>query len=437
MGHLIEKDVYRKLGKKIDGLQLRAPWNEQFHAIMKQLYSEKEADVIVRMPYSLSNLDRIEKSTGYDKTKLQRILDGLTGKGLVIDVFINGEYFYMPSPLFVGIFEFTLMKAGGLPTKDKAKLLYAYMKDGHDFYAANFEGDKKVSIMRSLPHDGTVKLDDYVEILDYEKAVSLVEETDTFSIGNCSCRVEKYHNDVKECDAPLRSCMSLGTAAEYIIRHEIGKPASKSEMLETLAISREHNLVLNADNVRQRPRFICQCCYDCCTTLTGISKYGYPSTVVTSSFIADIVDKNSCTGCGKCSRACPIDAIEMVNIEEPKTKKKKEPKIDVNICLGCGVCGLNCKTESLKLVKRRQRFIHPENAFERIILQALERGTLQNQLFDDPGSITHNMMRAILGGFLNLDPVKKALMSDSLRSTFLKTVEVGAKIQGRGWFADL
>ena len=38
MGHLAAKEaLYRKLGKKIDGLTVRAPWNENLRAILKEL----------------------------------------------------------------------------------------------------------------------------------------------------------------------------------------------------------------------------------------------------------------------------------------------------------------------------------------------------------------------------------------------------------------
>jgi Pyruvate/2-oxoacid:ferredoxin oxidoreductase delta subunit len=431
------RKIYRKLGEKIDGMQLRAPWREEFYELIRELYSTDEADVVARMPYTFSRLDRIARVTGYNKSKLKGILDGLTSKGLVIDIFVNGEFVYMPSPLYVGIYEFTLMKTGGLSTKEKAKFLHAYMKDNDDFYSANFSGEKRVSIMRSIPHEETVMPEDYTEILDYEKAVALIEATDTYSLGNCSCRTEKSSVGEKECKVPLRSCMALGRGADYVIRNKIGEPASKSEMLEAVAISKEYSLVLNADNVQRNPRFICQCCYDCCMTLNGIRKFGYPHTVVTSNFIADIVSKDTCIGCGKCAKACPINAIEMVDDAHARSKHKKAPVIDKNICLGCGVCALNCKTAALRLVKREQKVIHPATTFERIIMQSLERGTLQNQIFDDPGSITHKTMRAIIGGFLRLDPVKKALMSDTLRSSFLMTMKAGARVQGRGWFLDL
>ena len=88
------------------------------------------------------------------------------------------------------------------------------------------------------------------------------------------------------------------------------------------------------------------------------------------------------------------------------------PRLNQDICLGCDVCALKCKPQAIRLVKREQRVIHPENTFERIILQCLERGTLQNQFFDEPGKISHQVMRGILGGFLRLPPVKKALMSE-------------------------
>jgi hypothetical protein len=38
MGHISGKDIYRKLGRKIDQLPTRAHWNASFHAILKELY---------------------------------------------------------------------------------------------------------------------------------------------------------------------------------------------------------------------------------------------------------------------------------------------------------------------------------------------------------------------------------------------------------------
>jgi len=86
---------------------------------------------------------------------------------------------------------------------------------------------------------------------------------------------------------------------------------------------------------------------------------------------------------------------------------------------------------------RAKRSIHPETLFQATILGSLERGTLQNQLFDNPESVTQQFARTLLGAFLGLSPVKKALMSDALRSTFLGIMKAGATLQGKGWITRL
>ena len=200
---------------------------------------------------------------------------------------------------------------------------------------------------------------------------------------------------------------------DYMVRRGFAEPVSKTEMLENLARSRELGLVLCADNIKKHVSFICHCCGCCCNILLGISRFGYPNVVVTSTFIASHNDEE-CTECGNCVEACPIDAIELV--------PDGSLHIDTSICMGCGVCALKCPTESIRLVKREQRVLHPETTFERVLLQCLERGTLQNLIFSNPQSITDKFMRGLVGGFLRLPPVKKALMSDTLRSSFLETM---------------
>jgi len=140
----------------------------------------------------------------------------------------------------------------------------------------------------------------------------------------------------------------------------------------------------------------------------GISRFGYPNTVITSSFIAQI-NYEKCVGCGECAQACPIQAIEMLPGTESTAGRKKKPEIDLSFCLGCGVCVLKCKTDALQLVKRKQRVIHPENTFERVILQSLERGTLQNQIFDNPASLTQSMMRGFFWWIFKDSSCKKSL----------------------------
>jgi NAD-dependent dihydropyrimidine dehydrogenase PreA subunit len=438
MGHAGGKEIFRELGRKIDGLPMRAPSNETFYELLKSLYSEKEADVVVKMPYGMSDLDRVAQVTKYERSELQKILEGLCLKGLVMDMWVNEAYHYMPSPIMIGIFEMSMMRTGeGVDSKALAHLFQRYMSANNgELYGMNAKKGNQVSVIRALPHKDAINSSEYMEVLDYEKATSIIESSEKFSIGLCSCRHEKFHLGEKKCGVPLDKCSSFGHAADYLIRNKLAKEVSKSEMLENLAQSIEMKLVLCADNIKRNVTFICHCCKDCCNALAGISKFGYPNTVVTSSFIAKN-HPDTCVGCGKCAESCPIDAIKMIPIENPQTKKKKDAVVDTSICLGCGVCALSCKKGAVTLIRREKRVLHPETTFERVILQCLERGTLQNQIFDNPKSITQKFMRGFVGGFLRLPPVKAALMSDTLRSSFLSAMTNGIRKQGKEWLAEM
>jgi ferredoxin len=437
MGHLVGKDIFRELGKKIDGLETRAPWNDKLHAILKALYSEQEADLIIRMPYGLSSFQQLEKTTGYEKSELRRLLDGLTAKGLVMDLWLNGAYQYVPSPMVIGIFEFTMMRMGpNADSKEWAKLLHEYMEVDPSFMTANFGKGEKLFNIRAMPHEEAVPESEFFEVLDYEKASALIEANDKFSIGLCSCRHKKLHVGEKTCDVPLEKCSQFGRAADFMIRNKLAREVSRSEMMENFAQSRDMGLVFGADNVQKNIKFVCHCCKCCCGPLLGISKYGYPNAIVTSTCIAEIVDE-SCVGCGKCEKACPINAITMNAAANPEGKRKRDARVDTSICIGCGVCALKCPTKACRLAKRKQRVIHPETTFERLMLQCLERGTLHNQIFADPQSINEKFMRAFVGGFLRLPPVKKALLSDKLRSKFLAAMKEGVKKQGKEWVLEV
>ncbi len=431
-----QAETYRRLGTKIDNLPARTPWNETFYKILKELYTEEEAEILIAMPYNLSSLDRIARAGGVGKTRLQHVLENMCSKGLVIDVWNENEnqYYYMPSPMVVGIFEFTLMRTGdGLDTGKMAALFHEYFEP---FHTANFSNGEQISALRVVPVEESIRADEHIEFLDYEKASFLIENSDKFAMGICACRNEKFHLGEKKCDTPLDNCSSFGLGADFLIRHNLGREVSKSEMQENFARSKELGLVLSVTNTRKNPVAVCHCCKCCCEFLAGINRFGRTNSVATSNFISSI-DEDACTGCGKCVEVCPVNALSLVSANDPTKPKKKKSRLNTELCVGCGVCALKCPTGAVDMINRGTRIIHPETIFESIILSSLERGTLQNQIFDDPQAVTHKFMRTFIGAFLRLPPVQKALMSNSLRSSFLSFMKKGVQLQGKGWMLEL
>jgi ferredoxin len=418
MGHIASKDIFRKLGHRLDQAPVRTPWTPVFRELVEALYSRPEAELVSRMPYRPSTLPRIARMLGESEDTLRPMIDELCSKGLVIDIWDGKQYQYMVSPIVIGFFEFTMMRTGpDLPRARWAELFQAYMFGEKDFLEANFGAGQQTSVMRALPHEEA--LGEHVEILDYEKAASLIEEHTEFSLGLCSCRHEKHHLGHPPCPTPMETCTSMGTGARFLIRNGFARAIDKMQMLDILARSRDQGLTLSADNVRRDAGFICHCCGCCCNLLQGVRETGYTGILVTSNFVA-VVDESLCTGCGLCARACPVAFATMQEREPVAASRtpKNVARIDPS-CLGCGVCALKCPTGALKLRPRPRKVHHPEDSFERVMLQALERDTFQTFIFDNPQSRTQEFMRALVGGFLKLPPVKRALMGERLRSRFL------------------
>ena len=113
-------------------------------------------------------------------------------------------------------------------------------------------------------------------------------------------------------------------------------------------------------------------------------------------------------------------------------KEKKHPVIDTSICLGCGVCARNCPVDAITLEHRPVQVITPINSTHRFVLQAIEKGTLQNLVFDNQAFANHRAMAALFGTILKLPPLKQALASRQFKSVYLDKLLSLQKKQKRG-----
>lgn len=202
----------------------------------------------------------------------------------------------------------------------------------------------------------------------------------------------------------LRSLAENGQHAKLI---------DKNEAMAVLERAYAANLVQIGENVRENPAFICNCCGCCCEALQAARKFSPMQPVATTNYIPVISD--ACIGCGKCERVCPVLAISMKN----KQAGQGVAAVDLQICLGCGVCVRNCPTHAIHLERREIEVITPVNSTHRFVLQAIEKGTLQNLIFDNQAFANHRAMAAVFGVILKLPPLKQILASKQFKSIYL------------------
>jgi len=119
---------------------------------------------------------------------------------------------------------------------------------------------------------------------------------------------------------------------------------------------------------------------------------------------------------------CPVAAMSLVTANDPRKPKRKKTYLNEEICLGCGLCVRECPDGAIAMKERPQRVIPPLNAVHQAVVMAIERGKLQNLIFDNHALMSHRFMAAILGTILKLPPVKQIMASEQVKSRYLEAL---------------
>jgi len=112
--------------------------------------------------------------------------------------------------------------------------------------------------------------------------------------------------------------------------------------------------------------------------------------------------------------------MSLVSANDGRDPKKRKARVDVDLCLGCGVCVRTCSRQGLGLRSRPQRVITPLNSLHRVVVMAIERGKLQDLIFDNRVLWSHRALAGVLGVILKLPPMKQALAGQQFKSRYLE-----------------
>jgi ferredoxin len=420
MSHNTIKSDYSKLADRLNRFPQGAPPSELLFKILKMLFSEKEAKLVSLLPIKPFTAKKAGRIWKMDLTGTQKMLDELAGRAILVDFEQNGESVYALPPPMAGFFEFSLMRVrDDIDQKVLSELFYEYMNVEEDFIWELFT-QGQTQLGRTFVHEPVLSKENALHVLDYERATEVIKRATHQCIGICYCR-HKMHHVGRACKAPQEICMTFNNTASSLIKHGCARPIEKEECLDLLQVAYENNLVQFGENVRESVNFICNCCGCCCEAMIAARRFGILNPVHTTHFIP-VVTESDCNGCGKCVAVCPVEAMTLVSSNNPAKTKMKVAKLDEDLCLGCGVCVRSCSKDSIQLNSRPARVITPLNGTHRAVLMAIERGKLQNLIFDNQVLWSHRAMAAVLGVILKLPLVKQALANQQVKSRYLEAL---------------
>jgi ferredoxin len=418
MSHVTLRQSYKSLSDRLNLFPQGAPPTELLFGILQLLFTKEEAALVALLPLRPFTAAAAARNWKQAEGKALATLENLASRGMLLDVELGEERFFVLPPPMAGFFEFSMMRVGnGYDQKLLAELYYQYLNIEEDF-VKDLLCSGETRLGRVFVNESALGAGTALEVMDYERASAVIRTSSHIGVGTCYCRHKMEHLN-KACGNPLDICMTFHSTARSLIKHGIARQVDVKEGMDLLQQSLGHNLVQFGENVRQKVAFICNCCGCCCEALLAAKRFAVLSPIATTNFLPEMVDRGNCNGCGKCVEACPVEAMGLVSAGDPRQSKRTQAKLQPDLCLGCGVCVRTCARNVLSLRSRERRLITPVTAAHRTVLMAIERGKLQNLIFDNQAHWNHRAMAAILGAILKLPPIKQIMASRQMKSIYL------------------
>lgn len=420
MTHHIVKSGYAALIDRINLCPQGAPPSEALYKILSILFTPQDASLVSLLPIKPFTVETASHIWKMNEASTRKILDDLAGRAILLDIEDSGKQVYVLPPPMAGFFEFSMMRIRkDVNQKMLGELFYQYLNVEEDFIKDLFtHGETQFG--RVFVHEPSIPPEFSLVVFDYERATEVIKTASFRGISICYCRHKMEHVG-RACNASKEICMTFNATAGSLIKYGHARQVSQEECLELLQAAYDQKLVQFGSNVRKRVAFICNCCGCCCEAMIAARRFGLLPPVHTTNFLPEIT-QGQCKGCGRCVNICPVEAIYLVSANDPYKPEARIAGLREEICLGCGLCASACAKKNIKLKQRARRVITPLNFVHLAVVMAIERGRLQNLIFDNQALFSHRAMAAILGVILKLPPVKQAMASRQMKSRYLEAL---------------
>ncbi|MGC8605669.1 MAG: ATP-binding protein [Desulfomonilaceae bacterium] len=309
--------------------------------ILRRLFTEEEAEIVVSLKSFPEDTSQIAKRTGLEEKELTDKLESMAHRGLLFRMRRGDKTLYNVPPFMIGLYEYSVKKID----KELAMLFKEYYDTAYmqEIGASNVPGFKVIPVGENIPSGAAFY--PYMRLEENIKAARKIAVTD------CICRKEALLAG-EGCNHPIETCLSFGVAAEYYIENGMGREITAEEAIEILHEADRAGLVHASANVKHLSN-ICNCCPCCCASMKGITKWGLDKQKFMNALFEAVIDREKCVGCEVCVDRCPVGAITV----------QDTASVDRRKCLGCGLCATTCPSQAITMLEREDK-VEP---FERVL----------------------------------------------------------------------
>ncbi len=344
-----------------------------FKSILNSLdfsLADNELELLLRLGTDTYTYDHAADSSGMRRDTFNGIFESLKNKGFIGTTYTeSGDEVYSLHPFIVGWFEAQVSFLIGSPEEKEFARRWMDFFNGlrrYNFFPLrnlmNMMARKadvtnqSVGLVRESKNErgkSIININQSLSVPDSKvyptnSVIDLIHEYGTKSvIGQFTCMCRRITANL---DEPCRlampddgGCLGFGDKVKPYIKAGHARPISKEKAFEVIQKVRDrgaiHTVFHEKDDTRLPSTGICNCCWDCCGILRSYNMGAAPLRY-SSFYIAKFTDRNKCTGCKKCEKACPTAAI---------TVSDKKASINEALCIGCGQCVHQCSASAVEL----------------------------------------------------------------------------------------